>query len=284
MKIAALQWDVRRADVAANLAAARDGLSRAREQGVQLLLLPEMWATSFPDAGDDLRAMTRMAQEAALRLSEDSARLDVDWAGSGFAFDAVPAAAARPFNRLELFSRGERHFAYDKLHLFGPMAEDGVFQPGAALPTSVPWRGLRLSGVICYDLRFPEATRAPFHDGAELLLVPAQWPSPRSSQWRALVHGLAASGQCFVLACNRTGREIVARRKLALDFPGNSLVVGPAGETLAEGHGEAGLISAEIDATTAREWRRQVPVEHDLRRDIYGSPSKSSTSRDAPMI
>jgi len=273
VRIAALQWDVRRADVAFNLAAARAGLERAREQGVELVLLPEMWATSFPDAGPDLVGLERRAREAAAELTLLAAQLQVDWAGSGFALEALEdgeAAGGLPANRLELYAGGRRIFAYDKLHLFGPTAEERVFRAGSRLPPTCSWRGLQLSGVVCYDLRFPEATRAPFRDGAELLLVPAQWPTPRAGQWRALVHGLAASGQCFVLACNRNGRERVARRGLELEFPGNSLIVGPGGETLAEGRGESGLVVATIEPALAREWQQRVPVRRDLRPEIYG--------------
>ena len=273
VRIAALQWDVRRADVDFNLAAARGGLERARDLGVELVLLPEMWATSFPDAGDELLELERRARAAAAELAQLAAQLQVDWAGSGLAFEGLDAGevpGSLPANRLELYAGGQRRLAYDKLHLFGPTAEDRVFRGGTRLPGTCAWRGLRLSGVVCYDLRFPEATRAPFRDGAELLLVPAQWPSPRAGQWRALVHGLAASGQCFVLACNRSGRERVARRGLELEFPGNSLIVGPGGETLAEGHGESGLVVATIDPALAREWQQRVPVRADLRPEIYG--------------
>jgi predicted amidohydrolase len=267
VKVAALQWDVRRSDAAWNLAAASAGLERAREAGVELVLLPEMWATSFPDAGDDVPSLTRAARDATSRLAETSARLGVDWAGSGFWSERDDA---RPTNRLELFARGEALLVYDKVHLFGPTAEDAVFRAGASLPPTVTWRGLRVSAVVCYDLRFPELTRAPFYAAAELLLVSAQWPSERASQWRALAHGLAASGQCFVLACNRIGMERIGRREMRLEFPGNSLLVDPAGRTLAEGAGDAGLVVGEVDVTTARELQQKIPVRQDLRRDVYG--------------
>ncbi|HTF88902.1 MAG TPA: nitrilase-related carbon-nitrogen hydrolase [Planctomycetota bacterium] len=269
MRIAALQWDVRRSDVAGNLAAARAGLEQAREAGIELVLLPEMWVTSFPDSGDDLAALTKATRGAVAELADASARLGVDWAGSSFAMHA--SGGASPVNRLELFAGGKLQLAYDKLHLFGPTAEDSVFQAGADLPRTVVWRGLRVSAVICYDLRFPELTRVPFYAAAQLVLVPAQWPSGRASQWRALVHGLAASGQCFVLACNRIGRDVAGRRALALEFPGNSLLVDPTGRTLAEGDGEAGLVGGEVEPDLADELQRKIPVRRDMRPDVYGA-------------
>lgn len=264
-----MQWDVRRSAVQANLAEAQGGLERAREAGVELVLLPEMWATSFPDAGDDVASLVEQARDAASALNHCSARTGVDWAGSGFA--PAPGGGALPVNRLELFAGGEPLFAYDKVHLFGPTAEDRVFRAGARLPQVVSWRGVRVSGAVCYDLRFPELTRAPFLGGAELLLVPAQWPSERAGAWRALVHGLAASGQCVVLAANRTGVERVARRGLELQFSGNSLCVDAAGVTLAEGRGEAGLVIAEFDPAAARQMQQRIPVRRDRRPDVYVS-------------
>jgi predicted amidohydrolase len=270
VKFAALQWDIRRSDVAGNLAAAQRGLERAAELGIELVLLPEMWATSFPALGDDVADLAREARDAASRLADSSARLGVDWAGSGYCFESSNAKRIRPSNRLELFSGGRLLLAYDKLHLFGPTAEDAVFEAGSLPPATVVWRGVRVSAVVCYDLRFAELTRAPFYAAAELLLVPAQWPTERASQWRALVHGLAASGQCFVLACNRTGREVLGARGMPLEFPGNSLLVDPAGRTLAEGRGEEGLISSEIDPAFARRVQEEIPVRRDRRTDVYG--------------
>ena len=79
----------------------------------------------------------------------------------------------------------------------------------------------------------------------------------------------AVEGQCFVVACNRTGSAEVGRRSHALDFPGNSLVVAPEGEVLAEGRGEAGLVEAELELDRARRYRTRLPVAKDERPDLY---------------
>ena len=99
----------------------------------------------------------------------------------------------------------------------------------------------------------------PFLGEAEVLCVPAQWPRPRAAHWRALLVGLAVANQCFVVGANRTGTERADRsggRGLELEFPGNSLVADPHGRVLAEGAGENGLVSAELDLPLARELRR----------------------------
>ena len=67
------------------------------------------------------------------------------------------------------------------------------------------------------------------------------------------------------------GAERIGRRGLELEFPGNSLVADPHGRVLAEGAGENGLVSAELDLPLARELRRIVPVARDRRPELYAA-------------
>lgn len=268
MRAAAYQFDVRRDGGEGNLAAVLAAMEAASAQGARLLVLPEMWPTSFPDAGADLAAALEFSRGAQERVRALGEALDLVLVGSSFGTDDGDPRG-RPPNRLQVFDRGREALRYDKVHLFSPTAETEVFTPGEHPPATVATSAGRLSGLVCYDLRFPELTRRPWRDGAEVVCVPAQWPSTRARHFRALCAGLAVSGQCFVIGCNRVGRELVGRRELVLDFPGNSLLVDPHGEVLAEGDGAEGLVCAELDLDLVRELRRRVPVARDLRADLY---------------
>ena len=268
MRVAALQFDVRRGEAAANLAEVERGLARAADEGVELVVLPEMWPTSFPDAGADVAAEQAAARAALARLAELAEARGLMVCGTAFGFDAP---AERPPNRWQLLDGARELARYDKVHLFSPTAETEVFTPGSAPPPTVATRLGRVAGMICYDLRFPELTREPWYDGAEVVCAPAQWPVARAPHLRALCVGLAVSGQCFVVAANRTGSETVGRRGLVLDFPGNSLVVDPHGRVLAEGDGTPGLVTAELDLGLCAELRKRVPVRRDLRPDLYAA-------------
>jgi len=78
--------------------------------------------------------------------------------------------------------------------------------------------------------------------------------------------GRAVEGQCFVVACNRSGTALVGRRKMELHFPGSSLIVDPSGNVLAEGDADERLIYADIDLALAKEQRRILPVQKDERQ------------------
>jgi predicted amidohydrolase len=264
MRAAALQFDVRRGDVAHNLAEVERGLRAAEDRGIELVVLPEMWPTSFVAEGDPVE-WQRATDEALARVQVLSRELRLAVAGSAFGA-SVPGEPPR--NRLTLFVRGERVLAYDKLHLFTPTAEGESFSAGGSLPPTVATPLGKLSGIVCYDLRFALALRAPFLAEAEVLIVPAQWPASRAAHWRALVCGRAAELQAFVVAANRTGTDLVGRRRLELAFGGNSILAGPDGSVLAEGRGAAGLVEAELDLESARALRCAVPVRRDERADL----------------
>jgi predicted amidohydrolase len=263
VRVACLQLDVSTGAPERNLAAARAGLADAAARGVELLVLPEMWPTSFTaDVGDALLAASDAARLALVR---DAAAAGVAVCGSAYG----RSPGGRPTNRLQLFARGAELLAYDKVHLFSPTAEHLAFDAGALPPAVVEWNGARVSGCVCYDLRFPELLRVPFQAGVELILVAAQWPRVRHAHWEALVRARAVESQAFVIACNRTGSAEIGRRRLRLDFPGASMIAGPDGAARVVGGADAGLVVGEIDVAEARALQREVPVRKDQRRDLY---------------
>lgn len=276
MRAAALQFDVRPDDPQHNLAAVEAGLRRAAREGVRVVSLPEMWPTSFADVTErreELLELTRCAWDAVAGWSRE---LDLCVGGSGFGDSADPA---RLVNRYRLFDRGECVLEYDKVHLFTPTAEGKNFVAGDEAPGVVETSVGRVACAVCYDLRFPETTRPSFSQGVQVLLVAAQWPAPRAAHWRALAVARAIENQCFVVATNRTGSEVLGRRRRRLEFPGNSLIVSPHGEVLAEGHGVDGLVAAHLDLEEARHYRVRVPVAKDRRPDLYARWTAEEAAR-----
>jgi len=265
MKVGACSFDVRAGEPEHNLALAETALVQAAASGVELALLPEMWPTSFPAgalAADEQQRWLDASEHCVERVRALSRELDIAIAGSAYG----RASAGLPRNRLQLFAAGRELLRYDKLHLFSPTAEPAQFSAGSEPPPVVEWRGVRIGGVVCYDLRFGELFVGLHEQRVELLLVPAQWPVARERHWLALLGGRAVEAQAFVLACNRCGSATFGRRGETLEFSGNSLILAPDGERLAAGTPRGGCVSAEIDVEVAREVRRRVPVERDRRR------------------
>ncbi|HEY5973198.1 MAG TPA: nitrilase-related carbon-nitrogen hydrolase, partial [Geobacteraceae bacterium] len=116
---------------------------------------------------------------------------------------------------------------------------------------------------ICYDLRFPELARRLAVEGAEILVVPAEWPKPREEHWRTLLRARAIENQLFVVAANCCGIQG------KLDFFGMSLIVGPKGELLAEAGDEPVEITATLDFAEMASWREQITCFKDRKPAYY---------------
>ena len=264
MKAAAFQFDVRTDDPGHNLAEVEAGLREAARERCDLVVLPEMWPTSFSGADTPVERALAQTGHALERVRELTRELDLVVCGSSFG-----AARTPPTNRWQVLAGGRVLAGYDKVHLFKPTAEEASFSAGDSPPACVETRFGRLGGIVCYDLRFPEIARALFHGQAAVIGVSAQWPEPRAAQFAALCLGRAVESQAFVAACNRTGRARIGRRGLELEFRGGSCLVDPEGRVLARGGAERELVSAELDLELPRALRIRVPVSKDERRDLY---------------
>ena len=68
MRVAAWMFDVRKGEVSANREAALRGLEAAAQVGVELVLLPEMWPTSFLASLGDADPVATLAPHVAASL------------------------------------------------------------------------------------------------------------------------------------------------------------------------------------------------------------------------
>ncbi len=260
MKIACIQMDVRLGEAGYNLARAVELCREAAARGADLLLLPETVNLGFfPREGLETLADPDGAQmrETFGNLAK---RLHVNIAAGS----AVTKRGGRVYNTAFVFDRdGNCVASYDKSHLFTPMGEHEYFTPGDALCTFT-LDGVRCGLIICYDLRFPELTRALALRGIELLLVPAEWPAARLAHWQTLNRARAIENQIFLACCNGCGTagETV--------YGGHAAIYDPWGEVLAEGGAAEEIITADCDFAVKEQIRNSINVFRDRRPELYG--------------
>lgn len=125
---------------------------------------------------------------------------------------------------------------------------------------------------ICYDISFPEAARVLKLMGAELIVLPTNWPP---GAWRSpefVVNARALENHLFYAACNRVGTE------RGWQFIGRSIVVDCNGDTLREASADAEeLLMVEMDLQEANHNRIvNVPGAYEIDRladrrpEMYG--------------
>ena len=115
---------------------------------------------------------------------------------------------------------GELMSAYHKVHLLGE--ERQVYRSGFRfINVDADWG--RFGLMIGSDLVFPEAARSLTLDGAELIVLAANWEVGHREQWRAHIVSRATENAVFVAAANRVGEEPT------IQFGGDSMLAGPDG-------------------------------------------------------
>jgi omega-amidase len=255
IKAAAVQFTIALGDVDSNLAHVTGTLRRLAQEGVQLAVLPEMWSCGF--AYRELNNLARRTPEVVDTLTKLSRELNMVIVGS------LPEShGEKVFNTAYILDCGRLLGSYRKLHLFSLMGEDRSLDSGNStlmVQTSVGKIGV----MICYDLRFPELARKLALDGADIIVVPGEWPKPREEHWRTLLRARAMENQLFVIAANCCG--VVGK----LDFFGQSMVIGPKGEILAEGGYESCEPAALLDPAEMASWRESITCYKDRRPDVY---------------
>ena len=112
----------------------------------------------------------------------------------------------------------------------------------------------------CYDLRFPELFRAFVDRGAELVLLPSAWPTPRIAHWSLLTRARAVEDQAYVVAVNGCGDQ-----GASLALGGRSVVVDPWGTVLAEGGDHEEVLVVDLDLAQVAKVRADFPVLADRR-------------------
>jgi predicted amidohydrolase len=258
MKIALAQIDIAFADPQTNLATASGYISRASESGADLILFPELWTTGY-----DLSHAEKYATPFDSGIYSDLSSLALEHR-IAVAGSTLSLIAPQKFgNTLTVFDRnGKLTGSYSKTHLFGLMNEPDYLTVGDSL-SLIDFNSAKTGLSICYDLRFPELFRSYSLRGAEMILIPAEWPHPRLAHWQTLLRARAIENQMYVVACNRVGKD------QNNTFFGHSMIIDPWGEILVEGDEDEALLIAEIDLEKVAQVRKKIPVFKDRRPDVY---------------
>ena len=112
---------------------------------------------------------------------------------------------------------------YRKTHLYDALGfkESAKMIAGNTIPLPTKTSIGKLGMIICYDLRFPELSRALASSGSEILIVPSAWVygPMKEEHWITLNRSRAIENGCYVIAPDHLGHF----------YSGSSLVVDPYG-------------------------------------------------------
>ena len=225
---------------------------------------------------------------------------------AGYCFDSLEQAqsAAQPIDGerigqvLEIAKQHDTHIIvgtlestidgaiYNSAVLLGPHGVVGVYRkthlphlgvdrfttPGTLANQIFDIDGLKVGINICYDCSFPESARVLALAGADIVVLPTNWPPGSGRVSDIIPNTRALENNIYFMSVNRIGTE------KGFDFIGKSKICDPLGGDIEfANHANEEILFGEIDT----QWSRKkhliaVPGQHEVHRfrdrrpDIYG--------------
>lgn len=263
MKVCCVQMNVCASQPDKNFSRVERLLQQAARRKPDVILLPELWNTGFAPGKID----HALADDDGARTKAFCGAFAKTYAVNLVAGSVLTRKNGAIYNTAYVFDRkGDCIAEYDKTHLFSPSGEKAEYAAGDRIVT-FPLDGIVCGIMICYDLRFGELTRVIALTGAQVLLIPAEWPQQRIGQLRALLCARAIENQMFALLANGCGEAFGTR------FGGRSAILDPMGNPLAQAGRREKIICATLDFAKQDKFRRELPVFLDRRPELYGAIS-----------
>jgi predicted amidohydrolase len=176
-------------------------------------------------------------------------------------FGLLERDGARLFNACVLAGPAGVVGTYRKVHL--PFLGIDMFADPGDRPFEVhDAGGLKVGMHICYDGSFPETARTLALLGADILVLPTNWPTHSECAAEHMIPTRAMENTVYVMAVNRVGEESGFR------FIGASSIVDPSGRVLARAGAQSEeILFADVDPKVARRKRLvRVPGRHEINR------------------
>jgi NAD+ synthase (glutamine-hydrolysing) len=230
LRLALAQINPTVGDIDGNAAKVAEWIGRAREQGAELAIFPELCIPGYP--AEDLYLKRHFLAANRRAVEELAASTQGIVALVGFAEPvADPADPRHAHNSIAVLADGAVRAVYRKNRLpnYGVFDEQRYFVPGAE-PLSIGVGGLDVGLTICEDVWLPgPPAQAEAEAGARLIANPSGSPYHRGKgreREAMFAERSRAYGTSFAF-CNLVGGQD------ELVFDGQSLVTAPDGSVIA---------------------------------------------------
>lgn len=244
MRIAGVQMDLELGQTAKNLDRMFSHLSTAAGRGAELVIFPECALSGYVfNSRDEALAHAQPLPGPAIEAFTQACR---DANGCRAVFGLLEVAEGRLYNSAALVGPSGLIATYRKTHLPW-LGVDRYTDYGEDSYSVQDVDGVRLGLNICYDAGFPEPARCLTLLGADLIVLPTNWPPGAQAAAEYAINTRALENTIYYAAVNRVGTE----RGCA--FIGQSRICDPLGRTLAHAnHDREEILYADIDPELSR--------------------------------
>jgi N-carbamoylputrescine amidase len=269
-------------DINHNLQQAADWVSKAADEGAEVICLPELFRSQYFCQKEDIDFFN-----LAETIPGPSTQLL-----SGIARDKNVVIVASLFEKrapgiyhntaVVLDNKGNISGMYRKMHIPDDPAyyEKFYFTPGDLGYKSFNTEYGNIGTLVCWDQWYPEGARITALKGASVIYYPTaigwhpyekeEHGKPQFESWQTIQRGHAIANGVYVAAVNRVGLEQIVENTPGIEFWGSSFIADPQGIIIAQASSDKEeILFAEIDTARIEYIRRNWPFLRDRRIDSY---------------
>jgi (R)-amidase len=263
IKLALAQISSKREDKRANLQKMESLTFKAKEQGADLAIFPELALSGYvikdqfyelaeTIPGPTVEAVETLAKKSGMHIIFGMTELSEKTQATVFntAVFVGPKGLIGKYRKMYL----PTHSVFEEKRYFRPGYETAAFQ------TDLGNIGL----CICYDIFFPEVIRLTRLKGAQLIVCISASPAVRRSYFETLTCARAIENTAYLAYVNLAGIQD------GLQFWGGSRLVNPSGDVVAKAtYDEEDFVICEVDYNDLRTAETFIPTLRDLRPELF---------------
>ncbi|MDQ0417532.1 putative amidohydrolase [Croceifilum oryzae] len=266
MKVGLAQIRPHLGNVAKNLEIHKQMIKQAKEEGVELLIFPELSLMGYNLLDLTYDVACAVDSEEVQEIVSESKGMDI-------AFGIVERSSDHIlYNSAIYASYGSVQAVHRKVYLptYGMFDEARYFGRGESI-RAFDTRFGRVGMLVCEDMWHPSAPYLLAQDRAELLIVLANSPARgvhakglgTQDSWDLILTSQAQFYGMFIACTQRVGTED------GVSFFGNSTAVDPFGDTLVHGPlFEESLVTFDLELDMVRRARFTTPILRDENTDL----------------
>ncbi len=263
IKLALAQISSKRENKEANLQKIETLTFKAKEQGADLAIFPELSLTGYvvrdqfyelaeTIPGPTVEKVEALAKKTGMHVIFGMPELSEKTRATVFntAVFVGPKGLIGKYRKMYL----PTHSVFEEKRYFRPGYQTAAFQ------TDLGNIGL----CICYDIFFPEVLRLTRLKGAQLIVCISASPAVRRSYFETLTCARAIENTAYLAYVNLAGVQD------GLQFWGGSRLVSPNGDLLAKAkYDEEDFVICEVDYSDLRTAETFIPTLKDLRPELF---------------
>ena len=263
IRLALAQNSSKRENKSENLRKMEELTIKAKEQGADLIIFPEMSLTGYV-------ILDQVYELAETIPGQSTGKVEALAKKTGMHIvfgmpELSEKTQATIFNTAVLVGPKGLIGKYRKMYLptHSVFEEKRYFRPGyepAAFKTDIGNIGLS----ICYDVFFPEVFRLSRLKGAQLIICISASPAVRRGYFEILTSARALENTAFLAYVNLAGVED------GLQFWGGSRLVCPTGDVVAKAkYDEEDFVVCDVNFGDLRAAETFIPTLRDLRPELF---------------